>query len=265
MNMKMKQEFLMCFQIKTLVDQTDSDFLAGSRYAAGLFVDPMFLGKLNLEDTNLFTKVDVPSEYARANFKVKENVIASYVMIDEKLSDKLSLLAGLRLENTNIEATGNQIEGEENILGTITKKSNYTNVLPGVHFKYNASNNTILRFAWTNTLARPNYADLVPSVDVVTDDEEVFLGNPGLNATTSMGFDLMAEHYFKNIGIISGGVFQKNIKDFVYTFQTEVTNDAFGTGTTGYDSFQPQNGDDASIFGAEISIQRKLDFPSRYC
>ncbi len=248
------------FSDQTLVDQTDSDFLAGSRYAAGLFVDPMFLGKLNLEDTNLFTKVDVPSEYARANFKVKEDVIASYLMIDEKLSDKLSLLAGLRLENTNIEATGNQIEGEENILGTITKKSNYTNVLPGVHFKYNASNNAILRFAWTNTLARPNYADLVPSVDVVTDDEEVFLGNPGLNATTSMGFDLMAEHYFKNIGIISGGVFQKNIKDFVYTFQTEVTNDAFGTGTTGYDSFQPQNGDDASIFGAEISIQRKLDF-----
>jgi TonB-dependent receptor len=248
------------FSDQTLVDQTDADFLAGSRYVAGLFVDPAFLGKLNFDDTNLFKKVDVPSEYARANFKVKEDVIASYIMINEKLSDKLSLLAGLRLENTNVEATGNQIEGEENILGTITKKSNYTNVLPGVHFKYNVSNNTVLRFAWTNTLARPNYADLVPSIDVVTDDEEVVLGNPDLDATTSMGFDLMAEHYFKNVGIISGGVFQKNIKDFVYTFQTEVANDAYGTGTTGYDSYQPQNGDDANILGAEISIQRRLDF-----
>lgn len=236
-----------------LVSQTDNNFLAGSKYATGQFIDQAFLGGLDFENSDLFEKEDVPDEYLRKNYEVKEDVYAAYIMVDQKLSDKLNVLVGLRLESTKTEATGNQIEDEEDVVGTITEEKSYVNVMPGVHLKYNVADNTVLRFAWTNTLARPNYSDIVPSVDVVNDDEEIFLGNPELNATTSMNFDLMAEHYFKNIGIISGGVFQKSIKDFIYTYQFEDV-------ATGFDIYQPQNGDDASIFGAEASFQRQLDF-----
>ncbi|APY10681.1 TonB-dependent receptor [Seonamhaeicola sp. S2-3] len=236
-----------------LVDKTTDDYLAGSKYKAGFFVDEEFLGDLDFSNASLFEESDVPDEYLRANYEVKENVYAAYAMFDQKLSDKLSVLAGLRLESTKTEATGNEIEDEEDVIGIITEEKDYINILPGVHFKYNISNNTVLRFAWTNTLARPNYADIVPSIDVVNDDEEIFLGNPDLEATTSMNFDLMAEHYFKSVGIISGGVFHKNISDFIYTFQFEDTS-------TGYDAFQPQNGDDATVTGAEVSFQRQLDF-----
>ena len=236
-----------------LTNKTNLNFLAGSKYVAGQYVDPSFVGKLKLNNTSLFNVSDVPSEYARANYKVKENVFTAYVMAKQKLSDNLKVLAGLRIEKTKTEATGNQIEDEKNILGTITKEKNYVNILPGLHFKYNITDNTILRLAWTNTLARPNYADIVPSRDVVVDDEEMFLGNPELNATTSMNFDLMAEHYFKSVGIISGGLFQKNLKNFIYTYQYKDT-------ATNYNVFQPQNGDDASIFGVEVSFQRQLDF-----
>ena len=236
-----------------LTDQTDADFLAGSKYAAGQFVAPEFLGNLKLSDDSLFESSDVPSEYARANYKVTEDVYGAYVMANQNLSDKFSVLAGLRVEGTKTKATGNQIENEDDILGTITKEKDYIHFLPGVHLKYNLTNSTILRFAWTNTLARPNYADIVPSMDVLVDDEEMFLGNPDLSATTSMNFDVMAEHYFKSVGIISAGVFQKNIKDFIYTFQ-------YKDAATGYDVYQPQNGEDASILGAEVSFQRQLDF-----
>ncbi|SFZ89668.1 TonB-dependent receptor [Flaviramulus basaltis] len=241
-------------------DYSDSDFLAGSQYLVGSFATPEFIGSLNLNDASQFEGEDVPDEYLRANFDVEENVFAGYIMANQKLSDKLSALFGLRIETTKITATGNQIEDEENIIGEITEESSYTNVLPGVHFKYDLTDATVLRFAWTNTLARPNYADLVPTLDVVLGDEEIFVGNAGLDPTTSMNFDLMAEHYFKSIGIISGGVFYKKINDFVYTFQTETTDDSFGTGTTGFDLFQPLNGDDASVLGFEFAFQRKLDF-----
>ncbi len=236
-----------------LVDQTDSNYLAGSKYAAGQFVDNKFLGSLDLNNTSLFEVEDVPSEYARANYKVKEYVYAGYFMANQKLSDKFTVLAGLRVEGTKTKATGNQIENEEDILGTITKEKDYVHILPGLHFKYNLNDRTVLRFAWTNTLARPNYADIVPSRDIITDDEEIVLGNPELSATTSMNFDLMAEHYFKSVGILSGGLFQKGIKDFIYTYQ-------YKDAATGFNVFQPQNGDDASIFGAEVSFQRQLDF-----
>ncbi|TXE09570.1 TonB-dependent receptor [Seonamhaeicola algicola] len=236
-----------------LVDQTDKDYLAGSQYAAGFFADPEYLGQLNLNNEDAFEKSDVPDEYLRANYNVEEKVYAAYAMTEQKLSDKLNVMVGVRVESTKTEATGNQIEDEEDLVGTITDEKDYVHILPGVHFKYNVSDNTILRFAWTNTLARPNYADVVPTVDVVNDDEEIFLGNPELSATESMNFDVMAEHYFKGVGILSGGAFYKDISDFIYVYQ-------FEDAATGYDAFQPQNGDDASILGAEVSFQRQLDF-----
>src|SRR5699024_6204163 len=102
--------------------------------------------------------------------------------------------------------------------------------------------------------------DLVPYVDVVNEDEEVYVGNADLEPTTSMNFDLMAEHYFKNVGILSGGVFYKNIDDFIYTSVFASGDNRFGEGTANYEVYQPQNGDNANVFGAEFSLQRQLDF-----
>ena len=246
---------------------TDPDYLAGSKYQAGTFVSEEWLGSLDLNSTN---GEDVPDEYLPGNFKVKENVLAVYAMFNQKLTDKLSVLAGLRVENTKLESDGNRViyieEDEDNGIEEgievqpVSDENSYTNILPGVHFKYDMDNNTILRFAWTNTLARPNYSDLIPRAEIVNEDAEVVVGNPELDPTTSMNFDLNAEHYFESVGIISGGVFYKKINDFIYTFITEAQDDTFGSGTTGYDVFQPLNGDSASIFGAELSFQRQLDF-----
>ncbi len=238
-----------------LKDYSDPDYYAGSQYLIGSFASEEWLGQLNLVNGE-----SVPDEFLRDNFDVTENVFAGYAMTNQKLSDKLSLLLGIRLEATSITAIGNQIEDEENVIGEITRESSYTNVLPGVHFKYDVSNQTVLRFAWTNTLARPNYADLVPSLDIVLGDEEIFAGNPDLEATTSMNFDLMAEHYFQSVGLISGGLFYKDIENFIYTFQEEATDDSLGAGTTGFEIFQPLNGDGASVFGVELAFQRQLDF-----
>ncbi len=236
---------------------SNPDFLAGEKYQAGLFADEAWLGSLDLSDNS---GDSVPDEFLRDNFDVEENVWAGYIMTNQKLSDKLSMLAGIRVENTNITATGNQIEDEENVVGEITEESSYTNVLPGIHFKYDLNNRTVFRLAWTNTLARPNYVDLTPVLDVINEDEEIVLGNPELDPTTSMNFDINAEHYFENVGIVSGGFFYKRIQDFVYTFISEAQDDSFGTGTAGFDVFQPLNGDDATILGAEVAFQRQLDF-----
>ncbi len=236
-------------------DYTDPNYLAGSQYQAGVFASEEWLGDLNLIDG-----VSVPDEFLRANFNVVEDVYAGYIMATQKLSKKLSILAGVRVEMTSIESTGNNILDEDSFLGNITETNSYTNILSALHFKYDLSERTVLRLAWTNTLARPNYVDLVPYTDVVTGDEEIYLGNPDLNPATSMNFDLLGEHYFKSVGILSGGVFYKQIQNFTYTYQTETTDDTYGVGTTGYDIFQPLNGDDATILGAEVGFERKLDF-----
>ena len=236
-------------------DVSDSDYYAGSQYLAGYFADEVWLGQLELTNGE-----DAPGEYLRDNFEVTENVFAGYVMTNQQLSEKFSVLACIRLEATDIEATGNLIIDEEDLQGVITETSSYTNVLPSVHLKYDFGKNSILRFAWTNTLARPNYVDLTPYLDIVEGDEEIFLGNPELDPTTSMNFDLMYEHYYENVGILSAGAFYKAIKDFTYVFQYETDGTEFGPGTDGFDVFEPLNGDSASVFGIEFAYQRQLDF-----
>ncbi|MFC3972801.1 TonB-dependent receptor [Maribacter confluentis] len=248
-------------------EYSDPNFLAGSQYQIGSFASEDWLGALNLVPTNGELIVD---EFAPANFNVNEDVFAGYVMVNQKLSEKFSVLAGLRIENTNLESKGNRviyIEEDEDagieeaiVVEEVNGENSYSNILPGVHFKYNLTNNTILRFAWTNTLARPNYQDLIPRAEVINEDKELVLGNADLSPTTSMNFDIMAEHYFQSVGLLSGGLFYKNIDDFIYTFIYEAPDDSLGAGTEGYDVFQPLNGDSATIFGMELAFQRQLDF-----
>ncbi|MCK0132071.1 TonB-dependent receptor [Flavobacteriaceae bacterium F08102] len=237
-------------------DYSDKNFSAGSQYAVGSFASAQFLGSLDLTNPTHFESEDLPEEYLTGNFDVDENVFAGYAMFNQYLSPKLSLLAGLRVEHTQINSTGHEIiyneDGDFDGTNILKSENNYTNFLPGVHLKFDATPQTILRFAWTNTIARPNYMDLVPYREVNNEDEEIVLGNPDLDPTRSMNFDLMAEHYFESVGILSAGVFYKDIKDFTYVYQYEDENN--------YEVYQPFNGEDASVVGFEISLQRQLDF-----
>jgi TonB-dependent receptor len=73
-----------------------------------------------------------------------------------------------------------------------------------------------------------------------------------------MNFDLMFENYFESIGLVSAGVFQKNVKDFIYDKTSlNVTDPMYGQLVS---STRPENGGTASVSGFETSFQRQLDF-----
>ncbi|MCW0483952.1 TonB-dependent receptor [Gaoshiqia sediminis] len=239
--------------------QTKDNFLAGD-YVAGTFVKKEFLGNLDLENVANFEKEQDPEELA-GNFDAKEDVLAGYIRFDQKIG-KLDVLAGLRIEDTKLEYSGYEIvldeDGDfESLNKTQTQESGYTNVLPSLLLKYALSNNTQLKAGWTNTIARPRYYDLVPHVETNREDNELTIGNPGLEPTTSMNFDLMLEHYFKSVGLISGGVFYKDINDFI----VEEVKDDYSFMNNTWDEFsQPINAGNATLYGFEVAFQRQLDF-----
>jgi len=180
-------------------------------------------------------------------------------MVDLQVSSKLSTIIGVRMENTNIDYTGFAIDVEDDDvpIETRTGSNSYTNVLPGFHLKFDATENTILRFAWTNTLARPDYYRLVPFEEFNSEDQELILGNPDLKAATAMNFDLMAEKYFKSIGIVSAGFFYKDIDNFMYEKNIEsFQHPTYGEVNLG--TFD--NGGTAKVTGFEVALQRQLDF-----
>ena len=237
-----------------LADLGKDNFLAGP-YDIGSFISREYLGDLDLEGAEFEKEQDL-SELA-GNFNATENIFAGYAMIEQRFGSRLLMIAGVRLEQTNLDYTGFQFDDQEEVLTeTQSQASNYLNVLPGLHLKYNIRPRTVLRFAYTNTLARPNYFDLVPYREIA-DGEELSIGNPDLEATTSTNFDLMAEHYFGTVGIVSAGVFYKDISNFIVTQSFE---DYTFEGVEWADFSQPINGGNAVLFGAEFAFQRQLDF-----
>ncbi|WP_295129296.1 TonB-dependent receptor [uncultured Chitinophaga sp.] len=243
----------------------------GTQYQRGSFISKQFLGNQQLTNTSLFEQSDVPSEYLAINYKAKETIVAGYLRFDQDLTSKLSMILGVRFENTSIDYTGNVVEDEENLSGERNITNSYLNILPNLSFKYNVNSDFVLRAAATTSIARPNYYDLAPYVSTIADDEEAAAGNPDLKAAYAWNFDLMGEYYFKSVGILSGGVFYKSIKDFIYVYRDQAyTTEKYAAAYPGLanpipagDNWvykQSRNGDNVNVYGFEVALQRQLDF-----
>jgi len=249
-----------------LDDKTDDDFLAGD-YAAGHFISEEFLGDLNFQNASQFEKESKPDEFVPANYNADETITAGYAMYEQNVGAKLSFIAGIRVENTSIDYEGNELfvdfdevtEDETITTKKVTGDDSYTNILPGLHSTYKLDENTNIRFAWTNTIARPNYYDLVPFREVVIEDMELKEGNPNLEPTKSMNIDLMGEKFFKSVGLVSAGFFYKDISKFIFEYTMQDYADPV-TGRTFEEYSHPENGGDATLYGIEFAVQRQLDF-----
>lgn len=254
-----------------LVDKTVTDFYAGNKYAAGQFIDPAYLGSLDFKNPALFDETDEPSEYLAGNYEAKETITAGFVEMNQHITDKFSARVGIRIEHTSINYTGNIVEEDETLTGIAKLQNSYTDVLPSINLRYAVTNNFIVKAAWTNALARPKYYDLVPYFNINPNDLELNAGNSTLNPVRSSNLDLMAERYFKSVGLVSGGVFYKKIDKFFYTyidnnytqskFATDFpsVNNPIGTGEN-WEFAQRRNGDGAELLGFEVALQRQLDF-----
>lgn len=245
-------------------NQTRENYMAGD-FKVGTFTNREFLGGLDLE-SNDFTGSELLEEMA-ANFDAHENVASAYVRYDQKLGSKLDMMVGTRLENTNVEYSGYAWDVDNDTLDETGKSSkSYMNILPSVMFKYDASDRMKLRAAFTNTIARPDYADLVPSLELERDgdDVKVKVGNPDLEATLSYNADLFVDYYFNSIGLVRGGLFYKKIEGFLA--ETSI-NDYSYNGVV-YDKFtQSINAGNAVLMGGELSLSRDFGFisPSLKC
>jgi TonB-dependent receptor len=240
-------------------DYSDPDFIPGNQYAIGRFFTEEALGELDLNNPAVFDREDARDEYLPDNFDADERIIGGYAMLTQQLGDRTSLLAGLRIENTDVSYNGFEFVEDTGDFERTSGGQNYTNFFPNVQLRHELDDRTVLRAAFTSTMARPNYFDLVPYRVINRDDNEIAIGNPDLQPTTSLNFDLMAEKYFRSVGLISGGVFYKDITDFIFEYTREEFLDPV-TGQTFDEGSRPENGAGANLLGFEVAFQRQLDF-----
>lgn len=153
-----------------------------------------------------------------------------------------------------------------------TADREYDSFNPSLHTTFNLTDDLLIRVGYARTFGRPDYANIIPSATIDSDDNDpinnpgtITIRNTGIRPWTADNFDLSLEYYFEKSGLVSVGVFKKELTDF-WGIRTGVVDAAlaeelglderyinWGVSTT-------INVGDASIDGIEVNFVRPLDF-----
>ncbi|MFB6249835.1 MAG: TonB-dependent receptor [Salinibacter sp.] len=197
-------------------------------------------------------------EAVEADSDNSEQIYAGYGMADFTVG-ALNVLGGVRIEHTTTDVKRFQIRDDENFsreedVTSETTSNNYTNVLPSLHLRYEATSDLLFRASWSNTIGRPDY-DLLAQFESVstqgTAQINISRGNPNLEPFRASSFDVTAEYYLGG-GLISVGGFYKHIDNPIYT-DTETIQNFTYQGTT-YDEAeitQTTNVNAGTLLGVE--------------
>ncbi len=192
------------------------------------------------------------------DYTASEDIFATYAMGTWDVGN-LRIIGGVRVENTQFQATGNQVDvaanGRSYTVTPLTADRSYTNVLPGLHLRYDAGSDWVLRAAANKTVSRPSFGDIAPRIGYNRGDEEVRLGNPELDPYESKNVDLSFERYIGSTGILSLGLFHKSIDGYIVNTVSDSDPEY-----PGFDVTRVINGDKAKVYGAEFNWQQQLSF-----
>ena len=198
-----------------------------------------------------------------------EDITAFYGMADMKFG-KINFIGGARMEKTSstYNSWAGAVEDAEDNEGTIDESlaayftaqkvtKEYTNVLPMAHVRYEVNDQALVRAAYTETIARADFAALVPFIAADGDDAEA--GNPELESANSQNIDVMLEYYPAGLGVFSFGYFSKSIDNYIYT--STLQDVSIRGGSKVYDEVSmPVNGENATLSGWEMNFVKNLDF-----
>jgi TonB-dependent receptor len=268
--------------------------LGDAQYNVGNAASSEWVSHLNTSyfgDTKDFIVKEVQQDVLASNYNGDEGVSAAYLMSTQNFGDKLSMILGGRVERSTVRYAGyNYNEDLNSIPSKVVTDKAFVNYMPAFLIKYTPSKDKVFRFAYTSTISRPNYKDISPYRSVNIEDQEVSEGNAEIKPTTSQNFDLMGEYYTGNAGLISAGLYFKNIKNYRVDLRDNVLfNDIKGSVQSpqslldqgadpasiadykdNYDKLaaengalervRPGNGGVANLLGIELAFQRSLNF-----
>lgn len=211
-------------------------------------------------------KIDSDIDSLGGSYTSKEDVTSAYAMVSLDV-DQWRIVTGVRYEGTNFETSGNKVDlvvdevndSEQVNVSPWQVDKSYSHFLPSLNVKYAPTEQIVARFALTQTIARPSFGDSAAFQIIeseVTEDNgqtvterKAEVGNPDLKPYESNNLDLSIEYYPGHIGVLSAGLFYKDINNYIV--QAEVQDNGNWDGFA--EVVQPINGGEASLTGIELA------------
>jgi outer membrane receptor protein involved in Fe transport len=174
-------------------------------------------------------------------------ITAGYIQFDTPVLESLRMIAGARVEGTDLEFIYNPVGQPDE--RKIVKKE-HTDWLPSINLTYNINDETNIRLAMAKTITRPEYFELL-----AREDQEIFenlknFGNPELDHTRIYNYDAKWEFYPRPGEVLAVSFFYKK-----FTSPIEYVYEMMGTPT-----LKPINVEGARNYGIEFEVRKQFDF-----
>ncbi len=232
-------------------------------------------------DSILFNELPVSGRvlYPQNSFSAKEKTTGGFVMGDFA-GDHWRGNVGVRIVRTNQITSGGVFA---NVPGAInspfgkylptTVDRSYTDALPSLSVAYDLSQDLVLRFAAAKVMARPDYTDVVPRVNLNQGALTGSAGNPNLDPYRATQGDLSLEWYPDRDTAYTLAIYYKDVKSFivdrpvaeVFPIQAQTPPNATCTTTGTANLFNcpfnvniRSNGGGGKIKGAELGLTRPI-------
>ena len=124
----------------------------------------------------------------------------------------------------------------------------YNNIYPSVNVKFSPNENSNIRFSASKTITLPEFKEIAP-FEYVSQTGQVTRGNPDLDASNNLNFDLKYELFPSSGQLISLTGFYKNIEDPINKVQDR--------GAAGVFSYF-NAGEEANIYGLELETRLEV-------
>ncbi len=177
---------------------------------------------------------------------------AAYITFDAMLSDQIRLSAGIR--NESGEQMINTYDLFSGVDSSIEKVIDEDYTLPAFTFTYlpEAYENLQIRLGLSQTIARPSFRELSPTLFIDVDTDRVIAGSLYLENSEIDNIDLRLEYYFGLNQFITAGIFFKDIERPI----EESVNESGDLIITTY-----QNVPAAEVKGIEFEYERIFENP----
>ena len=204
------------------------------------------------------------------NYEVSESVAAAYMMLKFRVGEWLTVIPGFRYEYSNntysgVLSTANGFYGQNGFIVDTTTFVRYGELLPHLHLKIKPLEWFDIRASYAKTLARPDFAWMAPSFAINQTNNTIQGGNSDLRHMVSTNYDLVLTAYKGGYGLISAGVFRKDIENVFYPWQINLGTDSLVSeynfpGYRGYTLSSYRNSPISRVWGYEFDLQTTLSF-----
>jgi hypothetical protein len=210
-----------------------------------------------LQDGNIWSADPESSNYRDGTYTIgnfqlanqydaKQNVASAYVMAEQKITDRLNLSYGVRIEQAMMFYNGQNSDGSQRYINENTL--NKFNILPAVNMVIKATDKMNVRVGYGRTVARPSFKEksIAEIYDPIT--KRTFIGNIDLQQVNIDNADLRYEFFMGGKDMVSVSGFYKHFDGHIELVSFDLQPD----------NLKPRNSGKAHLFGGELEVRKGL-------